>query len=177
MHRWLWGISYAVVLVRDGEIQKPAGLARPKARIVEFSGQEIFQKAGEVFDRLSAQAEVLLIRQLPEVLHVRELFLNFVRKRYNDETALKVSKTLFERKERPTNHSGGFCGGVRHLRDTGAMSALFSRLLHSFDLPPPINIDCGFFRLVATDDLLLPWMRATISSIGMIGIIRPHTIL
>ena len=85
-------------LVRDGEAREPAGLARPGARIVELSGQQIYQKADEVFDRLSAQAEVLLIRQLPEVLHVRELFLNFIRKCYSDETALKVSTTLFERK-------------------------------------------------------------------------------
>jgi hypothetical protein len=141
-------------LVRDGEIRKPASLAQPGARIVEFSGEEIHQKAGEVFARLSAQAEVLLIRQLPEVLHVRELFLNFIRKHYGDETALKARITLFERQGPSDEHTvAAFAAAARYLRDTGAMSALFGRLIHSFNLPTPVNIDCSYFRLVLPNNL------------------------
>jgi len=67
-----------------------------------------------------------------------------------------VRASLFERRE-PVDEKivAAYVAAVRHLRDTGAMAALFSRLIRSFNLPPPINIDGGYFRLVLpTNDLL-----------------------
>ena len=46
-----------------------------------------------------------------------------------------------------------FAAAARYLRDTGAMSALFGRLIHSFNLPTPVNIDCSYFRLVLPNNL------------------------
>ena len=141
-------------LVRDSQMRKSDLTSRPLARIVELSTQQINQSADEVFDRLSTKAEILLVRQLPEVLYIRELLLKFVRKHYSDETALKVKTTLFDRNGQADEHTvAAFVAAARHLRDTGAMSALFSRLIRSFDLPPPINIDCSYFRLVLPNDL------------------------
>ena len=138
----------------DRQVQERAPSSRPPAQIVELSNQQVRQNRNEVFERLSANAEILLVRQVPEVLHVRQLFLNFLRKHYDDETALKAQSTLFERKSQPDQYIvAAFAAAMQHLRDTGAMSALFGRLIRSFNLPQPANIDCGFFRLVASDDL------------------------
>ena len=129
-------------------------MLRPPARIAEFSGQQIRQRAGEVFERLSKSAEILFVRQLPEVLHIRKLFLDFIRTHYSEDTALKVRTALFDRKGQPDEHTvSAFVAAARYLRDTGAVTALFSGLIHSFDLPPPINIDCSYFRLVLPNDL------------------------
>ena len=136
-------------LVRDSRIQTPAVLSRPASQIVELSAQQVYDGPEEVFDRLAKRAEIILVRQLPEVLHVRELLLNFIRQRYSEETALRVKTSLFERKGGADEHTvSAFVAAARHIRDTGAMSALFSRLVQSFELPPPVNIDCGHFRLV-----------------------------
>ena len=141
-------------LVRDSQVREGDLASLPLARIVELSAQQIYRSADEVFDRLSTKAEILLVRQLPEVLYIRELLLKFVGKHYSDETALKVKTTLFDQNGQADEHTvAAFVTAARHLRDTGAMSALFSRLICSFDLPPPINIDCSYFRLVLPNDL------------------------
>src|ERR1700753_3469544 len=115
-------------LVREGE----GGIAekRHAARIVELSAEQLYDGAAAVLDRLSQRAEIILIRKLPEVLHVRELLLNFVREVYSNETALKVKATLFDRERAPDEQSiAAFVAAARHVRDTGAMSALFSQLV------------------------------------------------
>ena len=140
-------------LVRKGEggiIEK-----RPAARIVELSADELYEGAAGVLDRLSQRAEIILVRKLPEALHVRELLLNFVRDVYSNKTALKVKATLFDRESPPDEQSiSAFVAAARHLRDTGAMSALFSQLVQRLGLPLPVNIDCGYLRLVLPNDLL-----------------------
>ena len=141
-------------LVRENNAPPQGAPARSIPRIVEFSGQEIYQRAGEIFERLSARTEIILIRGLPEILHVRELLLDFIRKNYSGETALKVKAALFDGAGRADEYIvSAFVAATRHLRDTGAMSALFSGLVDTFDLPQPVTIDCGYFRLVAPNDI------------------------
>ena len=141
-------------LVKESVTSLSAIQSRPAPQIVEFSGCQIYDARSEVFNRLSKRAEIILIRQLPEALHVHELLLNFIRRRYSHGMAAKVRACLFEQNDRADEQVvSAFVAAARHLRDTGAMSALFGQLIRSFELPPPVNIDCGYFRFVAPDDL------------------------
>jgi len=123
-------------------------------RIVEFEGSALGSTVKNLFGCLSHNADIVLIRGLPEALQVRHLLLRHIRYRYSDDAAERVNSAVFERQSPLDEFTVSvFLAAARHLRDSGAMTALFSGLFQAMQLPPPVNVDCGFFRLVLPQDM------------------------
>lgn len=121
-----------------------------EVNFLEVHRDDIFSRDPFIFHALAKEEKIVLVRELKEILLLREQVLLYIKNNYSANVLRDVNKFLHEALI-PSNASmHAMVTTLKLFRNSRFMSCLFIDLISRFGLPDPIMIDPGHFRIVAT---------------------------
>ncbi|HTY67226.1 MAG TPA: hypothetical protein VMH36_11285 [Alphaproteobacteria bacterium] len=117
--------------------------------IIELNARQPNPDGATVFDLLSKQDAIVVLRDVPEIQQIRTTICALTAQRYGT-TRLKEVDAIFRTGRLPNLEAfAAIHRALIHLRNSRFLSCLFVDLVRQLGLPEPILIDCGFSRMVA----------------------------